>query len=88
MSIDASYSEVAILSRVIHSAGPLTPQAARALMELDFPPEDQERMRELSARMAEGKLSPQERAEMQSYNRVTQILALLQAKARQALNKA
>jgi len=66
----------------------LTPQAARALMELDFPPEDQERMRELSARMAEGKLSPQERAEMQSYNRVTQILALLQAKARQALNKA
>ena len=89
MSMDASYSEVAILSRVIHNdKTPLGPEAAKALLALDFPPEDQQRMRTLSDKLAAGTLLAEERAEMQSYTRVTHILALLQARARHVLRDA
>lgn len=88
MSMDSSYSEVAILSRVIHNdKTPLGPEAARALLALDFPPEDHERMRALSDKLAAGTLATEEHAEMQSYTRVTHILALLQAKARHVLRE-
>jgi hypothetical protein len=87
MSMDASYSEVAILSRVLHNdQTPLGPEAAKALLALDFPPEDQQRMRALSDKLSAGKMTSDERAEMQSYTRVTQILAVLQARARRVLS--
>jgi len=87
MSMDSSFSEVAILSRAIHrDKTPLPPEAARALLAMDLAPEDQERMRALSTKAAEGKLSTDERAELASYTRVSHILAVLHSKARHALS--
>jgi hypothetical protein len=89
MSMDSSYSEVAILSRVIHSdKSPLGPEAARALLALDFPEEDKRRMRSLTDKLSAGTITAEERGEMHSYTRVSHILALLQAKARHALREA
>ena len=84
-----SATEAAILSRVIDPATPsLVPEAARSILKLDFQAKDQERMQFLADKAAEGTLTPEERAEMESYNHVGHILALLQSKARLSLKKA
>jgi hypothetical protein len=83
MSMDSSFSEVAILSRAIHrDKAPLPPEAAKALLAMDLTAEDQERMRTLSTKAAAGKLSPDERRELESYTRVSHFLAVLHSKAR------
>ena len=91
MSVESMYSanEAAILSRLIDPEMPsLAPEAARAMLKLDFALRDRERMVVLEAKSSDGLLSPQERAEMESYNHVGHILALLQSKARLSLKKA
>ena len=91
MTTDASQSatEAAIFNRVIApERASLEPEAARAFLGLDFQPEDQERMRLLAAKAADGKLTPDEEVEIESYNRVGHILALLQSKARLSLKNA
>ena len=77
---------VAILSRVLEPDKPsLLPEAARALLALDFNQADKDRMRQLSAKAREGTLSPDEQAEADSYERVGHILNIIQSKARQSL---
>jgi hypothetical protein len=83
---DASTSEVAILSRVLEPDKPtLSPEAARALLALDFSRADKERMRELSAKAREGTLTPAEQAATDNYERVGHMLNILQSKARRSL---
>jgi hypothetical protein len=88
MSMDSSHSEVAILGRLIHRVtSPLAPEAARALLEMDFPAEDQQRMKSLATKAADGTLTAEERAELECYNRVSYMLSVLHASARRALSK-
>jgi hypothetical protein len=66
----------------------LTPEAARAILKLDFDPEDHQRVDELSAKAQKGTLTPQERAELEEYIRVGYELAVLQSRARLSLKRA
>jgi hypothetical protein len=82
----SNLSEVAILSRILEPEKPtLPPPAARAILDLDFTPDDKARMRELSAKAHEGTLTPDEREAINNYERVGHLLNLLQSKARRSL---
>jgi hypothetical protein len=88
MSIDSSHSEVAILSRIVgRVAASMSAEAARAILAIDFASDDQERMRQLATKTADGTLSPTERTELECYNRVGYILSVLHAHARHVLSK-
>jgi len=67
--------------------GTLSPEAARAILKLDFEVEDRRRVDLLSAKAAEGVLSRDERAELEEYLRVNNELMILQSKARLSLKK-
>jgi len=78
----------AILERLIEPANhALTVEAARYILRLDFPRKDHQRFQRLSAKASAGKLTEKERAELDDYLRVADLLALLQSKARRALMK-
>ncbi|MCI0459593.1 MAG: hypothetical protein L0Z62_21805 [Gemmataceae bacterium] len=88
MTATITNNEVAIFSRVIRpERNDLSLEAARSLLSLDFDPQDHDRMNELSAKARQGTLSSEEEQELKSYVHVGHILALLQSKARQSLNK-
>lgn len=79
----------AILERLIEpTTDDLTPAAAEYILSLDFSPKDHERLKRLSAKASAGRLSEKERAELEDYLRVADLLALLQSKARRALKRA
>ncbi len=65
-----------------------TPELARAILKLDFDPEDHRRVDELSAKAQKGTLTPEERAELEEYIRVGCELAVLRSKARLSLKRA
>lgn len=79
-------SEADILARVIgpNKSG-LSPEAARSIMSLTFDPADVARMNELSREASEGSLSEEEQDELDRYERVGHLLAILQSKARVSL---
>jgi hypothetical protein len=78
-----------IWSRVVNpEQGNLSPEAARAILKLDFDADDHRRMDELSAKARQGNLTAEERAEMEEYLRVGSELAVLQSKARMSLQRA
>lgn len=78
----------AIWSRVVNpERGNLAPEAARALLKLDFAPEDHRRANELSEKAQRGALTPEERAELEEFIRVGNELAVLQSKARLSLKR-
>jgi uncharacterized protein YnzC (UPF0291/DUF896 family) len=75
-----------ILSRLITPGGDaLSSGAAEGLLSIRFKPQDVERMNELAALARERSLTPDERQEMESYNRIGHFLALIHSKARIAL---
>ena len=75
-----------ILSHLFSPETPgFAPEAARAVLALDFPQADRERMNALAQKARDGTLSPAEEGECQSYERVGYFLSLLQSKARQSL---
>jgi len=79
-------SDLAILNRVLEpDKRSLPPEAARALLALDFNQADKDRMRQLSAKAREGTLSPDEQAEADSYERVGHFLGIVRSKARRSL---
>ena len=81
-------NEVANWARLFDQEKPkLSTQAARAFLELEFPPEDKERMHELAAKARGGKLSSEEQEEADSYGFVGSLLSILKSKARQALKR-
>jgi hypothetical protein len=65
----------------------LSPEAARFLVVLDFPPGDKGRMRELAAKARAGTLTAEEQQEVDSYGRVGSVLGILQSRARKALRQ-
>ena len=83
-----SPSDAVVLGRLI---GPerenLPVAAARALLKLDFEPRDHERMHELSLKAKEGKLSPEERAEVDANGRVGCLLDMMHSLARRCLER-
>lgn len=81
-------SDALILSRVLtngHSG--FTPEVARYLLSVSFSKEDKARMHELAVKNREGKISPQELEELDSYIRAGDLLAILQSKARTTLKQ-
>lgn len=82
----AETSEMAILRRIVDPEQPfLFPEAARAILRLDFHAADRTRMNQLAAKNRAGKLTPPEEQELNSYIRVGQMLGILQSKARRSL---
>lgn len=79
-------SDVAILARVIeHSSKALSVEAARAVLGWDFSEGDRLRMDELAEKARHGELTTGEQSEIDSFDRVGQVLAILQSKARATL---
>jgi hypothetical protein len=79
----------AILTRLVDPTnGDLPVRAAEGLLSITFRPEDVDRMNELAALARERRLTPEQRAEMESYNRVGHFLALVHSKARLAIKAA
>lgn len=88
MSTAAARTEAEILSRIIAPGKPELPvHTAEMILALDFPSEDRERMNHLAKRAQEGSLTPEERLEIDAYERVGHFLSLFQSKARISLKK-
>ena len=86
--ISVPTSEADILDRLIlPSQGDLAPEAARSLLTIQFGPDDRQRMQELARRAKEGDLSPEELSQAEAYERVGNLLGLLQSKARLSLKQ-
>ncbi len=86
--LSASANEVAILNRLLRPERDNLPvAAARALLEIDFDDGDRRRMRELSQKARDGTLTPAEQVEIDSYEVVGHLVALLHSKARRSLKK-
>jgi DNA-binding FadR family transcriptional regulator len=80
-------NEGAIWSRIMGARPAFSPAVARSILELQFSPEDQARMRDLAAKARAGSLNPEEQVEIESYSRVGSILGLMKSKARVSLKK-
>jgi hypothetical protein len=65
----------------------LSPEAARYILTLRFPPPDVGRMRELAEKARRGTLTPEEGLELDIYERVGYALSLMKSKARRALKR-
>jgi hypothetical protein len=78
--------DTAILTRAIsRTRASLSQDFAEEILQWDFPPEDKQRMAELSAKARAGNLTSEEESEIDSYVRVGHIVNLMQAKARLSL---
>ena len=81
-------TEMAIWSRLIDPDKPdFSSDAAQALLRLEFDRDDVKRMDELASLARDGKLSIEEKEELNNYNRVGHLLALLHSKARRSLSR-
>jgi hypothetical protein len=79
-------TEAEIIQEVVMSgAADFDADAARAILRLKFSESQNERMLELADKHNRGLLSADELQEMESFRRVGNLLALLQAKARLSL---
>jgi hypothetical protein len=75
-----------VLRRVFDLPGHgMTPALAEGILALDFPANDAARIEELNVRANEGQLTEDERAELEAYINVGDLLAYWQSKARQAI---
>ncbi len=75
-----------ILQRVFDfSSTGMTVELAQSILRLDFPPADAARLEILNEKANEGILASNERAELEAYVNVANLLALWQSKARRAL---
>ncbi len=80
-------TEAAIWARVINPNGQLTPPVARAILKLEFSADDQARMHELAEKAQEGELTPEEQFEIDNFERVGNMLAILKSQSRKLLKK-
>jgi hypothetical protein len=82
-------TEAEILFEVVApNRADVAPEAVRLIASLRFSEAQQERMRALAAKNNEGTITDAEREEMESFRRVGNFLAILQAKARLSLKQA
>lgn len=81
-------TELAILSRLIRpERRNFSAAAARAILRIEFEPDDIERMNKLAEKARRGTLTPSEKAAIDGYELIGHLLALLHAKARNSLNE-
>ena len=79
-------TEAGILARLIQAPkDALSRDAANYLLSVQFEDRDISRMNELSELARLGSLAPAEQAELDSYIHVSNLLAVIQSKARQSL---
>jgi len=79
-------SEASILARLLDlRAANLTPSAAEFLLTIQFPDDDVARMNRLADLAQEGTLSTDQQVELDSYIHVSNLLALMQSRARKLL---
>ena len=83
----AAKTEAEVWLRILHPDEELSPRVARVILALSFPKNDISRMHELSAKARAGSLTPEEDAEIDSFERVGSILSTLKSKARQVLKR-
>jgi hypothetical protein len=89
MSTVTPSPEAAILTRLLQPKRPtLSAEAARAILAIEFPAEDRQRMDVLAAKARAGTLTPAEEAEIDGYERVGLFLSLMKSKARRSLRAA
>jgi hypothetical protein len=77
----------AIWERVIQMKDDPTPTAARALLKLQFSPDDVHRMHDLSAKARAGALGDDEREEIETFEQLGCLLDILHSRARRVLNR-
>ena len=86
MSTDSTLTEAEILAEMVAPEEADYPrELAEALVQLRFSPKVVERLHELAARNRQGSLTEPERLLMEKYQRMGNLLNLLQAKARLSL---
>jgi hypothetical protein len=81
--------EPAIWARLIQAPKePISPDAARYLLSIDFDEADRVRMQELMEKSNEGGLESGEDAELDGYVNIANLLAVMHSRARLALRSA
>ena len=86
MSTSSTVTEADILAEIIAPDKPgFEPEAARAILRLQFNNHARERIRQLLDVNNRGDINDAEQAELQKYLRVGQFIDLMQAKARVSL---
>jgi uncharacterized protein YnzC (UPF0291/DUF896 family) len=65
----------------------MTPEQARQILSLRADDRTRQRIDELAAKSNQGILTPDEQAEYQNYVQVNKLLAILQAQAREFLDR-
>ncbi len=81
-------SSAAILNRLIEpEVDDLSPEAAESILRFHFRDSDHARFDELSDKAKEDTLTVEEKAELQDYLRVADLLAILKLKARRSLQR-
>lgn len=79
-------SDPAILDRVINSrGGHFPPDLARQVLKFTFPAKDRNRYEKLSYKAQNGTLTAKERADLEDYLNVNDLLMALKAKAEASL---
>jgi len=79
-------SSTNVLDRLLEPVGrSITPDLARELIDLRATPEVQARIDDLAERCNEGTLTPEERAEYESYIQAIHLIGVLQRKAKRVL---
>ena len=80
--------DAGILARLIRADDTsLPPGAAKALLRIRFTEDDLARIHELAAKNQDDALTDAEKADLESYLRVSPFLDLMHAKARRSLKK-
>lgn len=78
-----------ILGRMFRpERGGLSREAAQAILAIQLPPEDRDRVDELAAKARAGELTEDDQAELDEYEQVTAVIEMMQAKARLSLHQA
>jgi hypothetical protein len=78
-----------ILSRALKSkGGDVPPEGARFILDLGIIEDDKKRTIELLANQQEGRITAEEREELESYIQADNLLSILKAQALLALKKA
>jgi hypothetical protein len=81
-------SDLAILERVINAkSGDFPVALARQVLKFSFPPKDRARYEKLSYKAQTGKLTAAERARLEDYLNINDLLMILKAKAEASLHR-
>jgi hypothetical protein len=78
--------EPAIQARLIQAPkAPIAPEAAHYLLSIDFTEADHARMRELMEKSGDGVLIAEEKAELDGYVKIANVLSVMHSQARVVL---